>query len=71
VKDGETGFHVPAADPDALAERLIELMQDHELREKMGRQASEYAKEFSWSIITDQVLELYAAVLAEYRNELA
>ena len=71
VKDGETGFHVPAADPEALADRLIELMQDHELREKMGRQASEYAKEFSWSIITDQVLELYAAVLAEYRNELA
>jgi glycosyltransferase involved in cell wall biosynthesis len=54
-----------------LAERLIELLQDHELREKMGRQASEYAKGFSWSIITDQVLELYAAVLTEYRKELA
>lgn len=69
VKDGETGFHVPAADPDALADRLIELMQDSELREKLGKQASEYAKGFTWSIVADQILELYAAVLAEFSKE--
>jgi D-inositol-3-phosphate glycosyltransferase len=69
VKDGETGFHVPAADPDALAGRLIELMEDSELREKLGKQASEYAKGFTWSIVVDQILELYASVLAESRKE--
>jgi D-inositol-3-phosphate glycosyltransferase len=69
VKDGETGFHVPAADPEALADRLIELMQDNELREKLGKQASEYAKGFTWSIVADQILELYAAVLSEFRKE--
>jgi D-inositol-3-phosphate glycosyltransferase len=69
VKDGVTGFHVPTADSDALAERLIELMEDSELREKLGKQAFEYAKGFTWTIIADQILELYTAVLAEYRKE--
>jgi len=63
VKNGETGFHVPAADPQALANQLKILMQDEHLRTKLGRQASEYAKEFAWSNIADQILELYARVL--------
>ena len=71
VKDGETGFHVPAVDPGALAERLKELMQDEDLRTKLGEQAAIYAKEFSWSIIVDQILELYASVLASVEDELA
>jgi D-inositol-3-phosphate glycosyltransferase len=71
VKDGETGFHVPTADPDALAERLMQLLSDSELATRLGEQAAEYAKEFSWSIVVDQILELYEAVLAENRKELA
>jgi D-inositol-3-phosphate glycosyltransferase len=69
VRDGETGFHVPAGDPDALADRLIDLMADSSLREKLGKQASDYAKEFTWSIVVDEILELYAGVLAEHRKE--
>jgi len=71
VKDGETGFHVPAVDPEALAERLKELMQDEDLRAKLGEQAAIYAKEFSWSLIVDQILELYASVLVSEKDELA
>jgi D-inositol-3-phosphate glycosyltransferase len=63
VKNGETGFLVPAVDPQALAQQLKNLMQDDVLRAKLGRQASEYAKEFAWSNIADQILELYAQVL--------
>lgn len=69
VKDGETGFHVPAADADALAGRLIELMENSELRETLGKQAHAYAKGFTWSIVADHILELYASVLAEFRKE--
>jgi D-inositol-3-phosphate glycosyltransferase len=71
VRDGETGFHVPAADAEALAERLASLVEDEELRRKLANQAAEYARGFSWSIIADQILELYAALLASYENELA
>jgi D-inositol-3-phosphate glycosyltransferase len=71
IKDGETGFHVPAVDPEALAERLKELMQDEELKSRLGEQAAIYAKEFSWSVIVDQILELYASVMVSVEDELA
>jgi D-inositol-3-phosphate glycosyltransferase len=69
IKDGETGYHVPAGDPAALAERLMELLSDSELAEKMGKQAAEYAKGFSWPIVADEIVELYETVLAEDRKE--
>lgn len=65
VKDGETGFHVPAADPAALAERLTALLSDGELRRKIGENARAYAQGHAWPNITDQIIELYHDVLAE------
>jgi D-inositol-3-phosphate glycosyltransferase len=71
VKHGETGFHVPAADPHALAKQIEELMMDEVLRARLGKQAALYAKEFSWSIIVEQILELYASVLSSVVDEWA
>jgi colanic acid/amylovoran biosynthesis glycosyltransferase len=36
VVDGETGFVVPRRDPDALAEKLIALARDPDLRQRFG-----------------------------------
>ena len=36
VVDGETGYLVPPGRPDALAERLVELLRDAERRREMG-----------------------------------
>jgi D-inositol-3-phosphate glycosyltransferase len=69
VRDGETGFHVPAADPGALADRLIQLMSEEELRRRLGKQAAAYAGAYDWSIIADQIVELYELALAESRRE--
>jgi D-inositol-3-phosphate glycosyltransferase len=71
VKHGETGFHVPAADPHALANQLKVLMMDEMLRARVGKQAAVYAKEFSWSIIADQILDLYTSVLSSVVDEWA
>jgi glycosyltransferase involved in cell wall biosynthesis len=38
VVDGETGFLVGAADPDAVASKLIPLLDDPELRRRMGEE---------------------------------
>jgi D-inositol-3-phosphate glycosyltransferase len=62
IKDGETGFHVPAADADALADRLTRLLNDASLRQRMGEAAAEYAKDYAWPIIADQVVDLYRQV---------
>jgi D-inositol-3-phosphate glycosyltransferase len=63
IKDGETGFHVPAGNAAALAERLQALLVDSALREQIGRSAAAYATTFDWSIITDRILEVYAALV--------
>lgn len=63
VRDGETGFHVPAGNVDALSERIKEVLSDEVLRVRMGKAASSYARQYDWSIITDQVLDLYGALV--------
>jgi D-inositol-3-phosphate glycosyltransferase len=64
VQDGITGFTVPVDDPYELANRLTELLQDHELRTKMGEQAVSVAKEYAWEKIAGKLVSLYEAVLS-------
>jgi len=63
VRDGETGFHVPAGDAQALADRLGQLLEDDVLRTRLGKQAAEYAKRYAWPLIVDQVVDLYQTTL--------
>ncbi|HET7011415.1 MAG TPA: glycosyltransferase [Anaerolineales bacterium] len=63
VRDGETGFHVPAGDPEALADRLGQLLEDELLRERLGKQAAEYAKRYAWPLVADQIVDLYQTTL--------
>jgi D-inositol-3-phosphate glycosyltransferase len=65
VRDGETGFHVPTADPEALAEKLRLIIQDDELRAQLGQQAAEYAQAYSWSMMVEQVIDLYRSMLGK------
>ena len=46
VQDNETGFHVPAGDAPALADRLRRLVEDEAPRTRLGRQAAEYARSY-------------------------
>jgi D-inositol-3-phosphate glycosyltransferase len=62
VRDNETGFHVPAGDAPALADRLRRLVEDEVLRTRLGRQAAEYARSYSWPLIADQILGLYGTL---------
>jgi D-inositol-3-phosphate glycosyltransferase len=63
VRDGETGFHVPTGNDEALAERIKELLTDEVLRVRMGKSAAAYARQYDWSDITDQVLDLYGTLV--------
>jgi D-inositol-3-phosphate glycosyltransferase len=63
IKDGETGFHVPAGDVDALQSRLEMILKDDLLRERLGRQAAGYARGYDWKIISNQILALYDSLL--------
>jgi len=63
VRDGETGFFVPAQDQEALAEKLRLIFVDHDLRIRLGEQAVVYAHHFSWELITDQIVDVYKKIL--------
>ncbi len=65
VKDGETGFTVPVDDPKALAERLAILLSNRALREKLGSQAAQEAKNYAWENIADRIIQVYQDLLAE------
>jgi len=65
VKEGETGFFVPAQDPEALAEKLRLIFVNQDLQTLLGEQAVQYACDFSWEIITEQIVDVYQRLLRE------
>lgn len=63
VRDGETGYTVPASDPEALAAKLKDIIIDKDLRHRMGEQAAEFAQGYDWHLIAKQVVNLYQDVI--------
>lgn len=63
IRDGETGFFVPAHDAEALAEKLRLIFVNHELRDQIGARAADYAQGFCWEEITRQVLDVYQSLI--------
>ena len=68
VKDGETGYFVPAQNPEALAEKLRLIFVEPDLRASFGERAAAYALGFRWETITSQVASLYRSILKEENN---
>ena len=64
VIDGRTGFLVPERDPDALARRLGELLDDPALRRRMGDEARALvSRRFDLRRQTEVLEEFYDALL--------
>ena len=63
VRDGENGFHVPSRNPEALAERIYELLTNEGCRQRLGRQAHAHAQQYDWSIIVQRMLKVYSDAL--------
>lgn len=65
VRDGETGYLVPADDPDAVGERLAHLYKHPKLLAVLRRQAIRRANDlFTWERVATAVAALYEEVLA-------
>jgi glycosyltransferase involved in cell wall biosynthesis len=64
VADGETGLLAPPGDDSALAERILALLRDPELRRRMGRRGRARVLElFRPQRMAEQVARVYRAVL--------
>lgn len=57
VVHGETGFITPPEDPAALAERIVQLLQDRDLADRMGRKGRARVLDyFTWSAAIGRML---------------
>jgi len=66
VQDGQTGFLVPPGEYEALAISICKLLEDPDLRCRMGKEGKErVAKYFSIEQMTQQFEQLYEQLLVE------
>jgi colanic acid/amylovoran biosynthesis glycosyltransferase len=60
VLDGRSGYLVPEKDPNALADKIEKLLNDRELREKMGREGRLFVeKNYDIPLLTVRLLDAY------------
>jgi len=65
LRDGETGYLVPWRCPEPFAERLDLLLRNEPLRRSLGAAAREWALQFRWPVIAQQLAALYASLAVE------
>lgn len=58
VVNGETGLLVSYGDIEALAEAILKLLMDDELRERLPRNVVEWTKQFSWDKTAEDFLKI-------------
>ncbi len=60
LKDGETGLFCNVADPEDLANKIVRLLRDKQLRDKIVSNAkSLVAREYDWNIIAEKFEKIY------------
>jgi phosphatidylinositol alpha-1,6-mannosyltransferase len=65
IRDGETGFLVPQNDPQATAQVLIRLLQDADLRARMGTAGAAWAQQNTWDRVARRIMEVYVSLFPE------
>jgi len=69
VEDGVTGFLVPPANPEALAEKIMLLAADGRRRNDMGQAARQRVEtQFDWPIIARQYMAIIEDIAKEQRR---
>ena len=65
VVDGETGFLVPPAEPEAFANRVVQLLRDPDLRVRMGRTGRRrIERQFRLAAVASRYLDVYQDLLS-------
>ena len=59
ITDGENGLLVPPADPLSLAEAVVSVLSNPDLRQKISKNLGNKAKENAWGNIAKKTISLY------------
>jgi len=69
IEEGQTGYLVPFGDRTAMAQRILGLAQDPDLRLSLGSKGRDVAKErFNLQRVVDDIERLYCSVLARQQG---
>lgn len=63
ITDGVDGLLVPSGDVHALAEKLMTLMTDENLRRRLGQQARQTAQRYDMTVLANQWIDLFEKVI--------
>lgn len=66
VKDGENGLLAKPRDHQSLADALIILLNDEDMRKKMGDNSLKLVKDYSWDKIAEETEQLYRNILESW-----
>jgi glycosyltransferase involved in cell wall biosynthesis len=70
IRHGDTGFLVPQRDVGAVADLLVKIIEDTDLRARVGHSARAWAEQhLSHTTLVEETQKLYARVLREARKE--
>ena len=59
VVEGETGYLISERDPNLYADKIVVIVQDDDLRNKMSDAARKRAEQLSWDATVDQLIDIY------------
>lgn len=68
VANGEQALLVPPADPQAMADAVISLCEDRQLKNRMIKAGLELIKQYSWPNVREKWLSVYSSTLAKKRR---
>ena len=70
VQDGITGYLTPPEDAEAMAARIVQMLEDDELRQRVGMQAAEDAKQrFDIEKMAEEYLKWYEKIVCECQQK--
>jgi phosphatidylinositol alpha-mannosyltransferase len=63
LTDGVEGIAVPPADAEKLAEAILRLNRDKQLRQQMGERGKPKAMQYDWPLLANKLLDFYTLTL--------
>jgi glycosyltransferase involved in cell wall biosynthesis len=68
ITNGQNGFLVPPMDPEALANAILQLLNDEKLRRRLSQNARQLmAEKYSWDIISKRIEKVYSEAMESVR----
>ncbi len=69
IKDGEDGLFFKTGESEDLAEKVITILKNEDLRQRLEKNARRRAEEYSWERIVKKVEEYYLELVAGFSQQ--